>query len=53
LRDHYSRGDRGFVATWNALAGRDALLLVRAGALVADVVQEVAVVDKTGITRLQ
>lgn len=53
LANHYSRGDRGFVATWSALPGRDALLLVRAGALESDVEQEVSVVSAAGSTVLQ
>jgi hypothetical protein len=53
MEHHYSRGDRGFVATWSALPGRDALLLVRSGALESDVVQEVSVVGPAGTDHLQ
>lgn len=51
--NHYSRGDTGFVATWSALPGRDALLLVRAGALGDDVEQEVSIIGPTGSKVLQ
>ena len=52
-KDNTSRGDRGFVTTWSALPGRDALLLVRSGALVYEVEQEVSVVSAAGTERLQ
>jgi photosystem II stability/assembly factor-like uncharacterized protein len=51
-KDHTSRGDRGFVTTWSVLPGRDALLLVRAGALVYEVEQEVSIVSAAGSARL-